>query len=52
MVGKSTHLQVITQQSAQKRNKFTITDMREKPEDFFYCTTRASVFNPAIILPT
>ena len=35
MVGKSTHLQVIPQQCAQKHSKFAITDIREKPVNFF-----------------
>ena len=28
-----------------KLNKFAITDMLEKPVDFFYCTTRGVDFN-------
>ena len=34
MLGKSTHLQVIPQQST-KKNQSAITDMRQKPVDFF-----------------
>ena len=35
-----------------KCSKFTlITDMQEKPVDFFCCTTRASTLAPSIILP-
>ena len=29
-----------------KHSKFTITDMREKPADLFYCTAQASTFAP------
>ena len=33
-----------------KHSKFAITDMRQKPVDFVYCTARASTLVPAIIL--
>ena len=36
---KITHLQVIPQQSTQKHSKFAITDIREKPVNFFCCST-------------
>ena len=36
MLGKSTHLQVIPQQSIQKHNKLAITGIREKPADFVF----------------
>ena len=32
-----------------KRNKISITDIREKPVNFFYCLTRASDLVSAII---
>ena len=34
MIGKSTHLQVSPQKNP-KRSKFVITDMRQKPADYF-----------------
>ena len=33
-----------------KHSQFAITDMREKPVNFFYCTTRSSTLAPAISL--
>ena len=47
MIGKSTHLQVFPQQ-APKTNKFAITDIREKPVNFFYCSTQASTLVSAV----
>ena len=35
-----------------KHSKFATTDMREKPVDFFYCMTRASILASTIILLT
>ena len=35
-----------------KHSKFTITDIREKPVDFFRCMTRASTLALTIFLPT
>ena len=35
-----------------KHSKFAITDMREKPVKFFYCSTQASTLVSAIILQT
>ena len=52
MVRKSTHLQVIPQQSTEKGRKFATTDVREKPVDFFCCATWALTLSPAIILST
>ena len=43
MVGKSTHLHIC---------KFAITNIREKPENFFYCSTRALTLVSAITLQT
>ena len=38
--------------SRSKHSKFAITDIREKPVDFFYCSTRASALASTIILQT
>ena len=35
-----------------KHSKFAIRDMREKPVNLFYCSTRASILVFAITLPT
>ena len=35
-----------------KHSEFAITDMREEPVDFLYCTRRASTLVPATILLT
>ena len=35
-----------------KHRKFAVTDMREKPVNFFYCSTRASTLVSAITLQT
>ena len=35
-----------------KRSKIAITDIREKPENFFHCSTRASTLVSAITLLT
>ena len=35
-----------------KHSKFAITDIREKPVNFFYCSTRASTLVSAITLLT
>ena len=35
-----------------KHRKFAITDIRKKPVNCFYCSTRASTLVPAIILLT
>ena len=51
MVGKCVHLLVILPQSIQN-SKFAMTDMWQKPVDFFYCSTRASTSVYAIILLT
>ena len=34
MVGKSTHLHVMSPKKHPKRSKFAITDMQQKPVDF------------------
>ena len=52
MLGKSTHLQVIPVAKHPKHSKFAITDIRVKPVNFFYCSTRASTLVSAIILLT
>ena len=49
MVGKSTQLQVISQQSTQ-HSKLAVTDIRQKPVDFFNNTAWASPLALAIIL--
>ena len=36
----------------QKRNKLAVTNVREKPVNFFNETARASTLTPAIILQT
>ena len=52
MVGKSTHLHVISQQSTQNIANFSITDILEKTCELFYCSTRTSTLVSAIILLT
>ena len=51
MLGKSTHLQVIPQQSTQN-DQLAVTDLREKPVDFFNDTARAAALAFAISLAT
>ena len=50
MLGKSTHLAVIPQQSTQNTANLPFTDIREKPVNFFYNAARASTWALAIIL--
>ena len=50
MLGKSAYLQVIQQQRTLKHSKLAITDMRQKPANFLFCTAQASTLAPAIIL--
>ena len=52
MVGNSTRLQVIPQQSTQNTANFPITDIREKPVNFFHCSTRVPTLVSAITLLT
>ena len=50
MYGRKKHpLTSYTAEKHSKRSKFAITDMRQKPVDFF-CMTQASALTPAIIL--
>ena len=50
MPEKITHLQIISPQSTQKHGKLAVTDIWEKPVDFFNYTARALTLAPAIIL--
>ena len=48
MVGKSTRLKGYPAAKHPKHSKFAISDIREKPVNFFYCSTRASTLVSAI----
>ena len=52
MLGKSTHLQVIPQQSTQNTANLPLQTCKKTSEHFFYCSTRASALVSAIILST
>ena len=51
MPGKST-LYMLSHGEAPKNNKLAVTDIREKPVDFFTDTARAFTLAPAIVLRT
>ena len=50
MVGKSTYFAGYPAVKHPKYSKFAITDIREKPVNFFYCLTRASTLISTTIL--
>ena len=49
---QKTPIYEVSHSKAPKHGKFRLSDVREKPVDFFYTTARASTFAPAIILRT